>query len=263
MRESLAWRIAAVGWLILIYLYVLGPGAMVVYGSFNSATSFPSSFEGFTLDWYAKLFERGQFLQSLLVSCEVAVLAAAIGSILGIPVSLVLDRRDFPLKNALTAFVMAPLVLPQIVLGIAMLQLLTIVQVPASFLGLTLIHAVFVMPYVIRAMLSCLAGLSASIEEAAASLGANAWRRFWLVTVPITRAGMMAGFIFAFVMSFINLPLSLFLTTPDSTTLPIRMFAYMETRIDPFIAAVGSLMVIAVLAASLFIEKVLRVRLLV
>ena len=261
-RISLGTAAAAV-WLGLIYLYVLGPAVIVIIGSFNTATSFPSDFEGFTLSWYAQLAEHGEFLDALLVSIEIGTIAAFVGSVFGIPVSLALARYEFRFKGLITAFIMAPLILPQIVLGLAMLQLLTAVQIPATFLGLALIHSVFVMPYVIRAMLSCLAGVNPSVGEAAASLGANAWQRFMLITLPITRAGVMAGFIFAFIMSFINLPLSLFLTTPASTTLPIRMFAYMESRIDPFIAAVGSLTVIAVIAGSFFIEKVLRVRLLV
>lgn len=249
-------------WLVLIYLYVLGPAAIVIVGSFNTATSFPSDFEGFTLNWFLRLGDRQEFLESALVSAEVGVIAALVGSIFGIPVSLALARYEFRGKAPITAFIMAPLFLPQIVMGLAMLQLLTALQIPATFLGLTLIHSAFVMPYVIRAMLSCLAGLSPSLGEAAASLGANVWQRFFLITLPITRAGIMAGFTFAFIMSFINLPLSLFLTTPQSTTLPIRMFAYMESRIDPFIAAVGSLTILSVVVATLFIEKVLRVRLL-
>jgi putative spermidine/putrescine transport system permease protein len=263
MKRRLPWgHLGAAAWLVLIYLYVLGPAAVVIIGSFNTATSFPSDFEGFTFGWYAQLADHGEFLDALIVSIQIGFIAAFVGSVTGIPVALALARYEFRGKGAITAFVMAPLILPQIVLGMAMLQLLTAVQLPATFLGLALIHAVFVMPYVIRAMLSCLAGLSPSVSEAAASLGANAWRRFLLITLPITRAGIMAGFIFAFIMSFINLPLSLFLTTPTSTTLPIRMFAYMESRIDPFIAAVGSLTVLAVIAGSFFIEKVLKVRLL-
>ena len=255
--------VVAVTWLGLIYLYVLGPAVVVIVGSFNTATSFPSEFEEFTLGWYAQLAEHGEFIDALVVSVEIGAIAAFIGSVLGIPVSLALARYEFRFKGLITAFVTAPLILPQIVLGLAMLQLLSAVRVPATFIGLALIHAVFVMPYVIRAMLSCLAGVSVSVGEAAASLGANAWQRFMLITLPLTRAGIMAGFIFAFIMSFINLPLSLFLTTPATTTLPIRMFAYMESRIDPFIAAVGSMTVLAVIAGSFFIEKVLRVRLLV
>ena len=254
--------LAAIAWLGLIYLYVLGPAVIVIVGSFNTATSFPSAFEGFTFRWYAQLAKHGEFLDALFVSIQIGMIAAFIGSAFGIPVALALARYEFRLKGAVTAFIMAPLILPQIVMGLAMLQLLTAVRLPATFLGLAFVHSVFVMPYVIRAMLSCLSGLSPSVGEAAASLGANVWQRFVLITFPITRAGIMAGFIFAFIMSFINLPLSLFLTTPSSTTLPIRMFAYMESRIDPFIAAVGSLTVLAVIAGSFFVEKVLRVRLL-
>ena len=111
-RISLAGIVATV-WLGLIYVYVLGPAVIVIIGSFNTATSFPSDFEGFTLGWYAQLAEHGEFLDALLVSIEIGAIAALIGSVLGIPVSLAVARYEFRFKGLITAFVTAPLILPR------------------------------------------------------------------------------------------------------------------------------------------------------
>ena len=249
--------------LFLVYLYVLGPALVVILGSFNSATSFPSPFESFTLRWYAQLLQHREFVRSMEVSVVVAAAAAAVATLLGGPAAFAFVRRRFRFQDALAAFFMAPLVIPQIVLGLAMLQLLSVLRVPITTLGLILIHAVFVMPYVLRAIITSLTHFDWRLEEAAMSLGASRLRTLWHVTLPLTRAGLTAGFVLAFIMSFVNVPLSLFLATPASTTLPVRVFAYMESRLDPLVAAVGAFLVLVVFATSFLLEKVLRLRLLV
>lgn len=249
--------------LALVYLYVLGPALVVVLGSFSSATSFPSPFESFTLRWYSQLLQRQEFVRSMEVSAIVAVAAASIATFLGGPAAFAFVRQRFRFQESLAAFFMTPLIIPQIALGLAMLQLLSALRIPITTLGLILIHAVFVMPYVLRAMITSLTHFDWRLEEAAMSLGASRVRTLWHVTLPLTRAGLTAGFVLAFIMSFVNVPLSLFLATPASTTLPVRVFAYMESRLDPLVAAVGAFLVLVVFATSIFLEKVLRLRLLV
>ncbi len=263
---SRAWRVLELlsyVFLAMVYLYVLGPAIVVVVGSFNSATSFPSPFESFTLRWYGQLLRHQEFVRSMKVSLVVAAIAAGIATLLGGPAAFTFVRARFRFRDSLAAFFMAPLVIPQIVLGLAMLQLLSVLRVPITTLGLILIHAVFVMPFVLRAMITSLTHFDWTLEEAAMSLGASRLRTLWHVTLPLSRAGLTAGFVLAFIMSFVNVPLSLFLATPASTTLPVRVFAYMESRLDPLVAAVGAFLVLLVFATSLFLEKVLRLRLLV
>jgi len=265
-RQPLAWRAAEIlscVFLALVYLYVLAPALVVVIGSFNSATSFPSPFESFTLRWYARLLEHDEFIASMKTSVIVAGTAASLATLLGVPAAFAFVRGRFRYRDSLAAFFMAPLVIPQIVLGLAMLQLLSVLRVPVTTAGLILVHAVFIMPYVLRAMITSLTHFDRALEEAAMSLGASRLRTLRHVTLPLTRAGLTAGFVLAFVMSFVNVPLSLFLASPSSTPLPVRVFAYMESRIDPLVAAVGASLVLLVLAVSLFLEKVLRLRLLV
>jgi putative spermidine/putrescine transport system permease protein len=262
-RSSAAVDVACYLLLGLVYAYVLGPALVVVLGSFNSATSFPSPFETFTLRWYAQLLQHREFVHSMRVSLIVAAAAAGIATLFGGPAAFAFVRGRFRLKDGFMAFFTAPLVIPQIVLGLSMLQLLSVLRVPITTIGLVLVHAVFVMPFVLRTMITSLTHFDRSLEEAAMSLGATGFRTLWHVTLPLTKAGLTAGFVFAFIMSFVNVPLSMFLAAPASTTLPVRVFAYMESRLDPLVAAVGAFLVLLVFTTSLFLERVLRLRLLV
>jgi putative spermidine/putrescine transport system permease protein len=248
--------------LALVYLYVLGPALIVIIASFNSAPSFPSPFESFTLHWYGRLWQHVEFMQSLRVSVVVAAAAALVATLLATPAAFVFVRRRFPLRDGAMAFFLSPLVIPQIVLGLAMLQLLSALRLPITVAGLVLAHAVFVMPYVLRTLITSLTHFDRTLEEAAMSLGASRWRTLRHVTLPLVRPGFVAGFVLAFIMSFVNVPLSLFLSAAGSTTLPIRVFAYMESRLDPLVAAVGAFLVLLVFVTSVILERGLRVRLL-
>jgi len=263
---SRVWRageLLSYGFLAMVYLYVLSPALVVVIGSVNSATSFPSPFESFTLRWYAQLLQHREFVNSMTVSVIVAASAACVAVLLASPAAFALVRTRLRFRDGLAAFFVSPLVIPQIVLGLAMLQLLNVLRIPITTAGLVGIHAVFVLPFVLRAVMTSLIHFDRSLEEAAMSLGASRLQTLWHVTLPLIRTGLAAGFVLAFIMSFVNVPLSLFLATPASTTLPVRVFAYMESRLDPLVAAVGASLVVVVFAASLFLERVLRLRLLV
>ena len=148
------------------------------------------------------------------------------------------------------------------VIGLAMLQLLSLAGLQITLAGLIVLHAVYVMPFTVRLIMTGLARFEFSLEDAARSLGAGPARTLWYVTLPLTRGGLIAGFLFAFILSFVNLPLSLFLTNPGTATLPVTMFAYMESRIDPVVAAVASLIVVAAVAITILLERGFRLRLL-
>ena len=247
--------------LALVYLYLLGPMFVVIIASFNSAIAFPSPFESFSFQWYEALFRHDEFIKSMWVSVRVGAAAAAIATVLGIPLSIWLVRTDYRGKEAVNAFFLTPLIIPQVALSIALLQMFSLLKIRLSDLTLILAHTVFVMPYVIRSGIASLHFVDISVEEASMNLGANRLQTFWHVTFPLIRAGITAGFVLAFIMSFINVPLSLFLSTPARVTFPIRVFAHMESRLDPIIAAVGAVTVFGVTIVTLFLEKVLKVRL--
>jgi putative spermidine/putrescine transport system permease protein len=248
-------------YLALIYLFVAGPAAMIVADSFNLATSFPSPFESITFRWYRAILDHGEFIDAMRISAVVASISAAIATALAIPAAYALMRRRLPGGHALATLLVGPLLVPQIVMGLAMLQLLGLAGLDLGLTGLIGVHAVYVLPFTVRLAMTGFARFDFALEEAAKSLGAGWLRTSWYVTLPLIRASLIAGFTFAFILSFVNLPLSLFLTTPRTATLPIEMFAYMESRIDPLVAAVGTLVLAAALTLTLLLERVFRLRL--
>jgi putative spermidine/putrescine transport system permease protein len=243
-------------YLALIYVFVAGPALMIAVDSFNAATSFPSPFEGATLRWYLALVRHDEFLRSMQTSAIIAAASATLATALALPAGYALVRRRLAGANALATLLLGPLLVPQIVMGLAMLQLIGLTGWDLGLVGLITAHSVYVMPFAVRLAMTSFARFDFRLVEAAQNLGAGRWRTTWHVTLPLIRTGVIAGFTFAFILSFVNLPVSLFLSTPRTATLPIEMFAYMESRIDPMVAAVGTLVLLAAVGITVVLERV-------
>jgi putative spermidine/putrescine transport system permease protein len=151
---------------------------------------------------------------------------------------------------------MAPIVLPGIVLGIALLIFLNRTPLAQSFGGLFAAHLVVALPYVVRTVAATLEGFDRIVEEAAASLGAPPLAAFWTVTLPLIKPGVIAGATFAFITSFDELVVSLFLTGPRLSTLPVQIYNYIEFASDPTIAAISVLLIVFTTAVVLLVERV-------
>lgn len=246
--------------LTLLMVFVLAPAGVVVFDSLNSATSFPSPFEGFTLRWYGAMFARQEFLSAALNSAYIAIAAASLGTVLAFLAAYALARSAWRGKNAIATALMAPVFVPEIVLGLTILQIAAVAGLPLDFPTLIGTHAVFVMPFIFRLVMAAFRRFDFSLEDAARSMGAGRMRAIRLVVLPLVRPSLIAGFTLASVMSFINLPISMFLTNPRTATLPVVMFAYMESRIDPMIAAVAALVLGVAVLATLFVDRLLRIR---
>jgi putative spermidine/putrescine transport system permease protein len=248
-------------YLVLIYVFLLGPMGFIVFSSFNRATSFPSGFEGLTFRWYGAILAHEEFITSAWTSAVVAALAAFLATFVSFFAAYAMARRRAGENATITTALSVPLVVPQIVMSLAILQFASWIGVGASLPGLVAVHAVYVLPFALRLTMTGFARFDFSLEEAAASLGASwlaTWRR---ITLPIIRPSLVAGFTFGFVLSFVNLPLSLFITDARTATLPIVMFSYIESRIDPMIAAVSTVIVALAAVTTLLLESVLRIRL--
>jgi putative spermidine/putrescine transport system permease protein len=259
LSRSLTW--AGRGYLILVYVFLLGPLGFIVASSVNRATSFPSAFEGLTFRWYGAILNHEEFITSAWTSTKVAAFAALVATVVSFLAAYAMARRRSGENATITTMLSVPLLVPQIVMSLAILEFASWVGVGTTFTGLVAVHAVYVLPFALRLIMTGLARFDFSLEEAAASLGANGvatWRR---VTLPIIRPSLVAGFTFCFVLSFVNLPLSLFITDAHTATLPIVMFSYIESRIDPMIAAVSTVIVALAAVTTLLLESVLRIRL--
>lgn len=228
--------------LALAFLQI--PVVVVVLASLTTTSYLTVPPKGVTLRWYWDVLGDGAYLDAALFSLMLAVTATILSLGLGTAAAYALVRRRVPGAEAISAALMAPLVFPAVVVAVALLQYYTLVGLRGSFLALALAHTLITLPYVVRSVLASIAGADPAIEDAARTLGATGWTAFRLVTLPLIRPGLVAGAIFSFIVSFDNVPVSVFLVSVRETTLPVKIFAAVEHGIDPGIAAISTLLII-------------------
>ncbi len=239
-----------------IYLYMFLPIAVVVMVSLNPGQYLRLPPQGISLRWYAAALAP-EWLAPFRISLVLAAATALVATVLGMPAAFGLVRHRFPGHEVIHALLLSPLSLPAIVSGVAILQFLSLVGLRGliGFPALLLVHAALTIPYAIRTIAISLYGLDRSLEQAAMNLGATPWRTFRYVTLPLIKPGLFAGMVFAFVVSFNNVPVSLFLVRPGMVTLPIRILNYLEYRFDPSLAAVNMLSVLVILVIVAVAER--------
>lgn len=210
--------------------------------------------QGLTLSWYRVIVEDPTYARSFLVSAVLAALATLAAIVVALPAAIAMARYSFRGKAALSALLLSPLVLPHIVIGAALLQYGASIGLVRNFPALLVGHLVIVTPFVLRTLMPLFSPEQLSLEEASRDLGASAWATFFLVTLPQIRAGLVSGAIFAFITSFINVELSIFNTTSTLNTIPVQLFNYVQYSVDPSIAAVSSLTILAAAIAIILID---------
>ncbi len=236
----------------LVVLFLLGPLVVVIGASFTTTAwvAFPPV--GFTLDWYRALAARADFTQALRTSLVLGLLATGAAALIGLPAAIGLHAIGGRARAVLHGFVMAPLTLPTIVTGVALLQFYYLIALDAPLAGLLLGHMLLITPYCVRTVGAALAALDPALAEAAESLGAPPWRVHLRVTLPAIAPSLAAACAFMFVTSFDQVTLSVFLAGPEIMPLPVRIYTYIEFAIDPMVAAASSVLILlAVLVVAL------------
>jgi putative spermidine/putrescine transport system permease protein len=257
-------RIALLAAAAFGYVVILAPLFFVCWLSFfsNEIVTFPPS--GYTLRWFARIFDQNNFVSGFATSLQVGVAAMIGGLLLGVPASLMLARHRFPGREALNTLLVLPLVVPGIVAGTAIyvfqieIELATEWPLLGSRAGLVLAHIMITIPWTVRLLTASFAGFDRSIEEAALNLGATPLQAFLKATLPVIKPGIVAAALFSFVISFGNLEMTLFLVAPGQTTLPIAILQYLEWRIDPTIAAVSLLQIVLLGAGMLIADRYVK-----
>ena len=262
MRRSEAESPLALGsWLSYlsgaIYVFLLVPVVLVLVAALNAGEYLTFPPQGLSLRWFEHFFQRPDFTQSLRVSLQLAVTSTINTAVLGTLAALCLVRYQFRGKDLLNSYVLSPLILPQILTGVGLLAFFSRLGLAGSFQGLLLGHIVICLPYVVRTVVATLYNFDRTVEEAAQNLGASAMRAFVSITLPIIRPGVAAGAVLAFVTSFDNFTLSLFLISPQYTTLPIEVFSYIKNQFDPTAAAASAIAVGFTLVALLLTQRFL------
>jgi putative spermidine/putrescine transport system permease protein len=234
-------------WLVLGYLML--PLVVIVGSSLTNSAflSFPP--QGITLSWYQKMLADSSYVSAFILSGILAIASTFIAILISVPAAYALARFKFMGNRAISATLLSPLVLPHIVLGAALLQFGSPFGLTRSFLSLLIGHIIIVTPFVLRSTLTLFTPEQQALEEASSDLGARPLTTFFLIILPQIRSGIMTGSIFAFISSFINVELSIFNTTSDLNTIPVKLFNYVQYTIDPTIAAVsGATIGLAVIA---------------
>lgn len=260
MKTRIA-HLAGAAYLVALYLFVMAPIIFIAVMAFNEATSFPSPFEGVTLRWFGAIADQPVFLQAARTSTGIGLATSAIACVASFLAAYALCRWKRRSGEAVTIFLSSPLLVPQIVMGLSMLQLAEWLGFGTSLAGLIAVHTIYVMPFALRLILTGFAQIDFALEEAAHSLGAGRLQTWREVTLPLLRPSIAAAFCFCFMLSFVNLPLSMFLTSPATATLPTVMFAYIESRIDPMMAALATVVIAFAALTTLALEKCLKIRL--
>ncbi len=239
------------------------PLALTIYLSVFDETIIVFPPQGYTLAWYGRILP--QFGAALRTSAVTAVAATCISLLLGVPAGIGLSRYRFRGRTAAATLLLAPLTIPGIAIGLGVFVLAVLVEEQTGFASsgsvwlMVAAHVLITLPWVVRLCLAALANHDRAAEEAAASLGARPLTVIWRVTLPAMRGGIVAGALFAFIVSFENLEMTLFLTAPGMTTLPISILSYLQYHIDPLVAAVAVAQVVLVGGALLMLDRQVRI----
>jgi putative spermidine/putrescine transport system permease protein len=251
-----AYRIA----LIAFYTFLLSPMIVVVIVSLGAGNTLEFPPRSLSLEWYAKALQSKEFTTPLLNSILLGVASACVSALIGVITSVVLVRGRFAYKPVVEAFILSPLVIPGVVLGIALLITFSELGLGNSWAKLVLAHILLTFPYCVRTTMVSLSRLDPVYEEAAESLGATPIAAFVSVTLPLIRPGIIAGVLFAFVVSFDNIPTTIFLTDYSTTTLPIAIMSFIQYDFNPSVASISSILILAMIVLSIIIERLVGLR---
>lgn len=244
-------------------MVIFVPLILTVYLSVFDETIIVFPPQGYTLSWYARILP--EFGAALRTSALTALTASAISLALGIPAGIGLSRYRFRGRGAATTLLLAPLTIPGVAIGLGIFVLAVLIEertewpLSGSVWLMIAAHVLITLPWVVRLCLAALANHDRAAEEAAASLGARPLTVIWRVTLPAMRGGIVAGALFAFIVSFENLEMTLFLTAPGVTTLPIAVLSYLQYHIDPLIAAIAVAQMVLVGGALILLDRQVRI----
>ncbi|AMY70924.1 ABC transporter permease [Frigidibacter mobilis] len=241
------------GWMTLaVYLFMFMPIVVLIVFSFNDAKS-TVIWKGFSLRWYGEVFDNRNIGKALHVSLIVALASAVISTTIGTLAAVAITRRKFWGQNLLAAGLAAPLVLPEIVLGVALLVAMSFAGVTLGYPTMIMGHVLVSIPFATLIVRAAASSLDARTEDAAADLGANEWQTFRMVTLPQLAPAIFTALILSATLSFDNLVMSTFTNGVGTTTLPLRIYSMLKLGITPEINALGALMVLVNIAVILIV----------
>jgi putative spermidine/putrescine transport system permease protein len=226
----------------IFVVFMLAPIVVVCLVAFTPEGYLSLPTTHFSLRWFRTIANYPEFVHAFWVSLGLGALSSIVALLFAVPA-------------ALAALFLSPLMIPHVVLGIAFLRFFTAIGMGGSFSGLLVAHVVVVFPFALRLTLAAATGMDRSIEMAAISLGAGGWTLFRRVTLPLILPGVISGWALAFIQSFDDLTMTVFLAAPGTETLPVRMFLYIQDNIDPLVTSVSASVIAITMTALILLDR--------
>jgi spermidine/putrescine transport system permease protein len=248
--------LAGYAYLYLAFLYL--PVLFLPLFSFNNSIFVTFPLSGFTLKWYERMFANQEMQNALWASLEVGAIASISATILGLLAAKAVTRYALPGKEAITGFIMIPLFIPEIILGISLLILFSMLRTPLSLLTVAFAHTLLTVPFALAVLLSRFDGFDKSLEEASLDLGESGWMTFWRVTFPLVMPGVISSLLLSFIVSFDDFLIAFFVTGTQPT-LPV--FIWSQLRFParlPGVLALGALILVGSCVLVVFAEWMRR-----
>ena len=239
----------------LLFLYL--PIAVLTVFSFN-ASRLSATWQGFTLHWYRALAADEALIAALQNSLLVATVSTLIATVLGVSAAVSLERVPFRRQQVVEGAMLLPLVMPEIMMGVALMLFFVMIKLPLSLVTVTLGHAAFNLPVVMVMARARLRKLDPGLEEAARDLGATPWQAFRRVTLPLLMPAVIGAALMAFTISLDDFIVTFFTAGPGSTTLPLRVYSMVKSGVSPVINALSAMLVLismALIGLSLLLQR--------
>ena len=228
----------------LVFVFLMAPILVIIPLSFNSEPYFSYPMPGFSLKWYADFFGGERWMPALWMSLRLAFSVTILSTVLGTLAALGLSRTTLPLRGLILGTLISPMIVPVIISAVGMYLFYAKVGLIGNFWGLVMAHTTLATPFVVITVTSTLAGFDWNLARAAASLGAAPGRVFRKIIMPLILPGMISGGLFAFVTSFDEVVVALFLSSPEQRTLPKQMFSGIREQISPTITAAATVLIV-------------------
>ncbi len=229
---------------VFAVIFLLLPTVIIIPMSFSSGRTLKFPPPGYSIRWYENLFTSPLWTDAAWSSIQIGILAAILATVLGTIAALGLTRGEFPAKGLIQAIVLSPIIIPLVIIAIGMFSVFVRWRIAGSLMALVVAHTVLAIPFVVVNVMASLRTLDRNLELAAANLGANPVRAFRFVTLPLIAPGVMAGALFAFITSWDEIVVAIFLTSPTLRTLPVVMWGQIRTEVDPTIAAAATILTV-------------------
>jgi putative spermidine/putrescine transport system permease protein len=250
---------------LLVLLFLMLPIVIIIPLSFNAEPYFTFTDgmlafdpDAYSTRWYAEIFTDLKWTLSIQNSFFIGIVSAIIASVLGTIAAIGLSSPVMPFKRLITALLISPMIVPLIIIAAGMFFFYTRFNLVGTYTGLIIAHAALGVPFVIITVTATLAGFDQSLYHAAVGMGASPTRAFWDITVPLIRPGVISGGLFAFVTSFDEVVVVLFLAGPEQRTIPRQMFSGLREQINPTILAVATLLIMLSVALLVTLELLRR-----